>query len=1304
MTTHGTIGPFEQGREDWTSYTERLEQYFAANGVEDAGKQRAILLSVCGAPTYQVIRNLVAPEKLTTLSFKEIVTLVREHYCPPPSEIVQRFMFNSRSQKEGETIAEFVAELRRLSEHCKFADTLEDMLRDRVVCGMRDTRLQRRLLAESDLTFKKAFEICQATELAATNARNLQVGKDLKLGGTVMAIQSGRGPSRPATTPQCYRCNSTQHLAKDCRFKTVECHKCGKKGHLAKACRSKPTQPKQPSGKKQKSFVAKTHQLASDNSSGDEEDVAAVLLRMSSTKAAPIQVMVNLDGSDVTMEVDTGASVSVMSEATFQKLWEGNRPKLNPTDVKLKTYTGEHLKVLGSIPVQVVYQEQTKSLSLLIVGGAGPTLLGRDWLKHIQLDWNRIAKLSNSSPLTLENILQQHTAVFKEELGVVQGVTAKIHADPQATPKFCKARPVPYALRGKINQELQRLEKNGIIKPVEFAEWAAPIVPVLKPDGSVRICGDYKTTVNQVAKLDTYPLPRIEDIFASLAGGKHFTKLDLAHAYQQVQLAEESQKLVVINTHKGLYAYNRLPFGIASAPAIFQRIMEGILQGVDNVTVYLDDILITGSTGVEHLHHLQEVLARLEKAGIRLKRDKCKFLLPSVEYLGHIISSEGLQPTPSKIKAIVEAPTPKDVTQLRSFLGLVNYYSKFLPRSSSLLAPLYQLLQKAQKWIWGEAQTKAFREAKEALTSSKVLTHYDPDQELILDCDASPYGVGAVLSHRFQDGSVKPVAFASRSLAPAEKKYAQLDKEALAIIFGVKKFHQYLSGRKFTIHSDHKPLQHIFDENRPVPTMSSARIQRWALTLSAYNYTIEYKPGSQHANADLLSRLPLPDHPAKVLVPSETVLTMDRLQTTPITAKQIKQWTRRDPILSQVLDRVLSGWPRTTEATETLKPYERRREELSLQDGCLLWGNRVIIPDTAQARVLEELHVGHPGISRMKGIARGIVWWPGIDKDIENAVRSCCDCQENQKAPASAPLHPWEWPEHPWTRLHIDYAGPFMGKMFLVVVDAHSKWLEIDIVPAATSAHTINKLRTMFATHGLPQMVVSDNGTVFTSAEFKEFMSNNGIRHVTSSPYHPSSNGLAERYVQTFKNAMKKVTTDDLQQQLSIFLLRYRSSPHTTTGTSPAQLLMGHRLITHLDLMRPSLSDRVRSAQAHQKQHHDQHSKERHFKVGDAVFVRNFGSGPKWITGKITACRGPVSFEVELDDGKVVRRHMDHVRRSMLPSPPNREDCTSEDITFPPPTQEAQEPEVNLDNSKDTPQEPRRSTRIRRPPEYYGVA
>ena len=565
-------------------------------------------------------------------------------------------------------------------------------------------------------------------------------------------------------------------------------------------------------------------------------------------------------------------------------------------------------------------------------------------------------------------------------------------------------------------------------------------MPVLKPDGTIRICGDYKITVNKAAKPDVYPLPRVEDLFATLAGGKTFTKLDLAHAYQQIPLEESSKQYVTINTHKGLYQYNRLPFGVAAAPSIFQRTLENLLQGIPHVSIYLDDILVTGTSEAEHLDTLDQVLNRLETAGLRLKQRKCAFMLESVIYLGHKISQKGLQPTEEKVRAITEASPPTNVSQLRSFLGLINYYGKFFPNLAKMLAPLYSLLQKATRWSWGKPQQSAFQEAKTQLTSEKLLIHYDPSKELLLSCDASPYGIGAVLSHRMQDGTDQPIAFASRSLSKAEKGYAHLDKEGLAIVYGVKKFHQYLYGRKFTITSDHKPLEHIFSSTRPTPSLASARIQRWALTLSAYNYQIQYKPGKDNSNADALSRLPLPESPTSVPLPGETIFLMDTLETSPVNATQIRTWTSKDPVLSRVKELVLQGWVDTTD--EQLQPYQRRKDELSIHAGCILLGSRVVVPPAGRQKIMEELHQGHPGITRVKGLARGFVWWPGMDLDLENMVKSCPNCQVNQKAPPVAPLHPWEWPQRPWTRLHIDYAGPFLGKMFLVFsLSSLLKWV-----------------------------------------------------------------------------------------------------------------------------------------------------------------------------------------------------------------------------------------------------------------------
>ncbi|CAC5370948.1 Uncharacterized protein K02A2.6 [Mytilus coruscus] len=446
---------------------------------------------------------------------------------------------------------------------------------------------------------------------------------------------------------------------------------------------------------------------------------------------------------------------------------------------------------------------------------------------------------------------------------------------------------------------------------------------------------------------------------------------------------------------------------------------------------------------------------------------------------------------------------------------------------STVLQPLNELLTKKSKWNWNENCKKSFLKISKLLSSTKVLAHYDPNVNVELAVDASPYGLGCVISHKYENGEERPIAYASRTLTSAERNYSQIEREALAIIFGVTRFHQYLYGRKFTLITDNKPLSLLLGPKIGIPMLAASRIQRWAIQLSGYQYDVKCKSSSENANADGLSRLPLKEtlceSPFNIFWEEVEIRNIQALNELPVSANNIKRETEKDSTLVKVKHATLYGWPKYTDISNELKPYFRVKDELSMEEGCLLRGIRVIIPERYKADVLNELHVNHPGIVRMKGLARMHVWWPNLDTDIEITVRNCTACQNTQAAPPAATANPWIWPSKPWQRVHIDFCGPFLNEMFLIVVDAHSKWIDVIRMSSTTSEKTINALRCLFSSHGIPTEIVSDNGPQFTSSEFETFLKKNGVKHILSAPYHPFSNGEAERAVRTFKQAMKTV-------------------------------------------------------------------------------------------------------------------------------------------------------------------------------------
>lgn len=648
MSAHlGQVEPFDDSSADWASYEERLQAFLRANKVSEDQKADT-LISLVGPKTYALLKSLTSPETPAKKSFEELLSLLRNHFVPKLSIIGERATFHRRSQLPQETITQYAAELRRLAQTCEFGTFLDQALRDRFVCGLLRADIQRSLFAEDNqLKFQTAVDRAIAIEAAIQSASATRSTAQQE-------FQVHKVKSTGEASTSCYRCGSVKHTASSCPYANAKCFHCNKKGHIKNACRSKQLKE---SKSKNKRHVS-TLKLPRNNLKSVKPAADA--------RQKPIMVEVAIDGVPVNMELDTGAAVSVMSVSQFRSLFP--RAHLRRTSLTLRTYTNEPVKPCGVAFVAVQYNAQRQQLPLYVLRQDGQPLLGRSWLQHLKLDWTQIQGLHHMqvgntngfdrSP-KLESLLNRYQDLFKDELGTVKGEKATLFLRGDAKPRFFKARSVPFALKATVEQELSKLQELGIITPVTTSPYATPVVPVVKRDGSVRLCGDYKVTLNPILDIERYPLPKADELFAALAGGQHFSKIDLSRAYQQVEMDDESKQYLTLNTHKGLFLVNRLPFGISSAPAIFQRIMDNALKGLNGVTCYLDDILITGHTEAEHLLNLEAVLKRLSERGFRVKPSKCDFFRNELQYLGHVITKDGVRPTDEKLVAIANAPAPQ---------------------------------------------------------------------------------------------------------------------------------------------------------------------------------------------------------------------------------------------------------------------------------------------------------------------------------------------------------------------------------------------------------------------------------------------------------------------------------------------------------------------------------------------------------------------------------------------------------------------------------------------------------------------
>ena len=963
-----------------------------------------------------------------------------------------------------------------------------------------------------------------------------------------------------------------------------------------------------------------------------------------------------VNGKELDFTLDTGSQVTIITEQSSRDL---KLDLIKPSKL-LVSADGNPLNVIGESNVELSNKDRYVDCLASIMKGARRNLLGIIEIHCLNL--LHVVNSMSCNPFVFDPFVE-FSDLF-QGLGTMPDVF-RIVLKPDTVPyKIYSPRSMPIGLREQAKSEIDKMLELNVIRPVDIpTEWCFGLTIAFKADGKIRMCVDL-TMLNKGVQRELYPLPRVSDMLAQLSVGQLFSKLDANSGFWQIVLEENSQLLTTFLTPWGRFCYNRMPFGISSAPEFFQKSMEKILHGLEGVICMMDDILVYGTNSKEHWQRVKLVLQRIRNSGMTLKKEKCQFGMTEVKFLGHLVSVQGIKPDPDKVSAIMALTPPTGKREARSLMGMVNYLNKFSKKLAEISAPIYAVTG-ASDFVWGPDQNKAFSLIKEELSKAPVLCSFNVNSRHRVSADSSRQALGAVLLQLNSNHEWQPVEFASRKLTDVETRYAMIELEALGITWACEKFDFYLVGRVFEVETDHKPLISLLGEKDL--SQLPLRVQRFKMRLMRYQFTIFHTPGRCMYIADYLSRpsgngFQDNDFIECRIVEKFVATCINDIMPDSIQEEEIIREISRDPDCLDLIDYIQSEWPQDISSLNSeLKRMFKVRDKLTTYGDVILYNSRLFIPKSLRSKYLELCHDGHQGLTKCQRRARQIFWWPGCSRDVENFVNKCNTCIKFRKY-KHQPLSEPTIPAGPWVEIGSDILD-FKGQLYLLIVDYYTRWIDVRPLYSFSSSEVIREFKSVFCILGVPKVLRSDNAGCYTSQLFKEFAETWGFHQTFSSPRYPESNGMAERAVGTFKSLCFK------SKDIHAALLAYRAAP-MAEGYSPGELMFGRAMKTPLgkprdiqvnykEFERLAIQEKEKQFERWNKKHNAKYLSE--LSPGQLVWVK----APTDIGQKgIIDCKDkhPQSYWVKVGNGdSLIRRN----RKHLFLLQPDQSDSDSEDGILP---------------------------------------